>query len=78
MKTCTQETIDDAILHEFDWKLGEKTTVVMLKLQNGFEVIGTSACIDPANYDHEIGKKYARERAVSKVWQLEGYKLQGE
>ena len=76
MATCTQEIIDASIAAELDYKLGEKTTVVLLQLVNGFEVVGTSACVDPANYDHEVGKKYARERAITKVWELEGYKLQ--
>lgn len=76
MITATQKMIDSAIKEERDYKIGEKTTVVVLILQNGFEVVGTSACVDAANYDHETGKKYARERAVTKVWELEGYRLQ--
>ena len=76
MKTVTQEMIDAAIRAEWDYKVGEKTTVVVLLLRNGFEVVGTSACVDAASYDHETGKKYARERAITKVWELEGYRLQ--
>lgn len=78
MKTVTEENVNEAIAQEFDYKLGEKTTCVLLKLKNGFEVIGTSACVDPANYNHETGKSYARKRAVDRVWELEGYKLQSE
>lgn len=78
MKTVTQEMVDAAIVKEMDFKAGLKTCVVVLTLANGFEVTGSSACVDEDNYDHEIGKKYARERAVSKVWELEAYKLQGE
>lgn len=76
MNTVTQKIVDESIAQEFDFKLCEKTTVVILKLKNGFEVVGTSGCVDPKNYDHEIGKKYARERAIQKVWELEAYKLQ--
>ena len=76
MITATQEMIDAAIKAECDYKVGEKTTVVVLILQNGFEVVGTSACVDAANYNHETGKKYARERAITKIWELEGYRLQ--
>lgn len=77
-KTVTEEQVEAAIAQEFDWKAGEKTTIVLLKLKNGFEVVGTSACVDAAAYDHEIGKKYARERALSKVWDLEAYVLQSQ
>jgi len=76
VKTVTQEMIDAAIKAEWDFRVGDKTTIVVLQLRNGFEVVGTSACVDAANYDHETGKKYARERAISKVWELEGYRLQ--
>lgn len=77
MKTClTIEDVEGAIYKEFDYKLGDKTTVVLLKLKNDFEVIGISACVDPEKYDHEIGKKFARQRALDKVWELEGYLLQ--
>jgi len=76
MKTVTEEMIKASIVNEIDYKLGEKTTVVLLQLINGFEVVGVSSCVDPANYEHEVGKKYARERAITKVWELEGYRLQ--
>lgn len=76
MNTVTQERVDSQIVKETTAKLAEKTTVVILTLKNGFEVVGTSACVDPANYDHEIGIKYARQRAMDKVWELEGYFLQ--
>jgi len=76
MKTLTLEQVEAAIVEERDYKLGEKTTCVVLILRNGFEVVGTSACVDPANYNHEIGKTYARKRALDKVWELEGYLLQ--
>ena len=54
MKRVTLEQIEAAISEEQDYKLGNKTTCVLLILKNGFEVIGTSACVDPGNYDHEV------------------------
>lgn len=53
-----------------------KTTICNLYLQNGFTVRGESACVDPSNFDKNIGEKIAYENAVDKVWQLEGYLLQ--
>lgn len=72
----TEEDILNVIVKEEDYKAGQKTTVVCITLKNGFEVIGTSACVDPSNYDHEVGVGLARKRALDKVWELEGYLLQ--
>lgn len=54
---------------------GTTVTVCCLKLKNGFAVIGESGCINGAEFDIEKGKKFARHRAISKVWDLEGYLL---
>lgn len=74
--TLTNDDIEAAIVDEKIYDLGRKTTAVVLTLKNGFEVVGTSACVDPANYDSTVGAVYARKRAIDKVWELEGYKLQ--
>lgn len=70
--------IEAQIVKQEDFKLGVKTTVVLLTLANGFEVVGKSGCVDPKNYNHEIGVKVARERAIDQLWFLEGYTLQNE
>jgi hypothetical protein len=44
-------------------------------LENGFEIIGVSACVDPNNFDIEKGKYWARKEAVDQIWKLEGYNL---
>lgn len=50
-------------------------TFCVLVLRNGFTVTGESACASPENFDEEIGRKIARQNAVNKIWQLEGYLL---
>lgn len=50
-------------------------TFCVLELRNGFTVTGESACVSPENFDAEIGRKIARENAISKVWPLMGYAL---
>lgn len=50
-------------------------TFCVLVLRNGFTVTGESACASPENFDAEIGRKVARQNAVSKIWPLEGYML---
>ena len=59
-------------------KMGEKTTVALLKLHNGFEVVGTSACVDPAMFDVELGKHYATVDALSKLDQFVGFAITEE
>lgn len=50
-------------------------TFCVLVLSNGFTVTGESACASPENFDSEIGRKIARQNAVSKMWPLLGYAL---
>lgn len=64
------------VVGELFVKVGDTTTMMCsLQLENGFVVTGTSACIDPANFDLEIGKQIAYDNAIDKIWQLEGYLL---
>lgn len=54
-------------------RVSPKTTVCVLTMQNGYEVIGTSACINPAAYRDDIGSKYALHVAVDKASELVAY-----
>ena len=50
-------------------------TFCVLVLRNGFTVTGESACASPENFDAELGRKIARQNAISKMWPLMGYAL---
>lgn len=50
-------------------------TFCVLVLRNGFTVTGESACASPENFDAEIGRKIARQKAVEKIWPLLGFAL---
>lgn len=50
-------------------------TFCVLILTNGFTVTGESACASPENFDSELGRKIARQNAVTKVWPLLGFRL---
>lgn len=50
-------------------------TMCVLDLQNGFTVLGQSACADERNFDAQIGEELAYLDAYSKLWPLEGYLL---
>lgn len=54
------------------------TTVCQLFMENGYVIMGTSACVDPANFNKAIGEKFAYEDAINKAWPLEGYLLAEE
>jgi len=77
-KKIFQEQITDIISRSKidSVKLGAKTTVVHATLPSGFEIVETSSCVDPANYDHEKGTEICLKRIESKIWELEGYLLQ--
>ncbi|WP_375495930.1 Gp49 family protein [uncultured Nostoc sp.] len=53
-----------------------KELVVSFKLPSGFTICGRGACVDPANFDIEIGRRVAREDAENQLWKFEGYLLQ--
>jgi hypothetical protein len=76
--TVTEELLKSKIVGESYSRMGLKTTVCVLTMANGFEVVGTSACIDPDNFNYELGKKYAFENAYNKLYELEGYLLQSQ
>lgn len=46
-----------------------------ITLPCGFQVTGESACIDPDNFNEELGQEIARKKAVNALWPLEGYLL---
>ncbi len=50
-------------------------TICVLTMRNGFTVTGESACASPENFDADLGRKIARQNAVSKIWPLMGYAL---
>lgn len=53
-------------------------TICVLVLRNGFTVTGESACASPENFDAELGRKIARQKAVDKIWPLLGYALKSQ
>lgn len=54
---------------------GTVMTVCCLTLQNGYNIVGTSAPASPENFNEEIGRKIAKDNARNQIWALEGYLL---
>ncbi len=76
--TVTQAWIDDIIsATKFEaTTVFDKCTILVAELPNGFIIVESSACVDVANYDVEMGISICKERIKNKVWELEGYVLQ--
>lgn len=72
----TDADIEAAIRKEAFHVLPDSTvTVCMLTLDNGYSVRGESACVNPANFNEEVGREGARKDAVRKLWPLLGFRL---
>ncbi|UZV39963.1 hypothetical protein LPP1_g37 [Leptolyngbya phage LPP-1] len=73
-KEQLEKLLDSAVTES--WVVWGKEMHISYMLESGFTVTGRSACVDPANFDVELGKKYCRENAIEQLWALEGYRLQ--
>lgn len=70
----TEESINAKIKDITTYRLPDTTmTVAVLTLENGWVQEGFSACVDPANFDEQVGKEMAINNAYEKIWPLEGY-----
>ena len=56
-------------------KVGKKTTICLLTLRNGFEIVATSSCINPEDYDQEIGQRISYRKALEKLSDIQWYFL---
>lgn len=74
--SITKENVDNFIKEIEVMTMGEKTTVVKVTLINGFEIVESSSCVDPSNYDEELGKEICLGRIKNKIWELLGFLLQ--
>lgn len=52
--------------HEF-LKVGKKTTVCLMTLKNGFEILTSSSCVNPDDYDKEVGEKISYRKALDRL-----------
>lgn len=67
---------ENNVTNTWSVKIGEKTTVVVIKLINGFEITGTSGCVNPADYVFEIGEHFALVNALGKLDEYIGFMRQ--
>jgi len=72
-----KENMQDVIVRTLV-DFGKPTTYVTIRMKNGFTLRESTTCVDPKNYDEEIGKEICLKRLEDKVWFLLGYQLQEE
>lgn len=53
----------------------QNMTLHVIVLRNGFMVMGKSAPADPANYNADLGLKFAREDCIRQLWPLMAFGL---
>ena len=72
----TEAEVDAMIGEVVSAPLDGKTTHVRVELLTGFVQHEMSSCVDPANYDHELGSRLARKRIKDRIWLMLGFVLQ--
>lgn len=65
-----QETMLKRQVSETTYFNNGKTTVAIITMKNGFEIVGTSSCVHRENFDMAMGRHYA---LVDALRQMDGY-----
>ena len=74
-RKLTKEFLESEIGNVEYVRIGEKTTHCTITTKSGFTFTGESACVDPNNFDRELGEKFAYEQALEKMWMPYGFWL---
>ncbi|MGI9303742.1 MAG: Gp49 family protein [Gammaproteobacteria bacterium] len=53
----------------------DMVTICIATCRNGYLIVGKAACVNPDNYDPDLGERLAFDDCVRQVWPLEGYLL---
>jgi Phage protein (N4 Gp49/phage Sf6 gene 66) family len=72
VRTGFRITLDDlkARVAEVEYIERGVLNVCLMRLDNGFWLVGKSAPVDPANYNAEYGRTLACEDALRQAWPL--------
>ena len=76
-------TASDGVLGESEmgtrpaaWTNLDQVTICVLILRNGTKVVGVNeGPVSRENFSAEIGRQYARQKAVDQIWPMLGYEL---
>jgi len=51
-------------------------TICVLTLTNGTKIVGVNeGPVSPENFKPELGRQYARQKAIDQIWPMLGYEL---
>lgn len=70
-----KENMKDVLVRTVE-EFGKPCTYVTVRMKNGFTLRESTTCVDPTNYNEEIGKEICLKKIEDKVWFLLGYALQ--
>ena len=70
-----KDNMQDVIVRTLD-DFGKPCTYVTVRMKNGFTLRESTTCVDPANYNEDIGKEICLKRIENQIWFLLGYQLQ--
>lgn len=74
--TIQEYNVNEFIAHYDVRQWGDKTTIVNATLANGFIITEASSCVDPENFNMNIGSSICKERIRNQVWGFLGFMLQ--
>lgn len=75
MPRITKEFMEGRIKDTSFTRFSETVTICQITLDNGYSVRGESACVNPENYNQEIGERIAYDNAFRNLWPLFGFFL---
>ena len=73
--SVTENMVNSFIKEYSIHTLGDRTTVVIATLVNGFELVESSSCVSAENYDVDLGADICKSKIKDKVWLLLGFLL---
>lgn len=74
-RKLTKEFLEGEIERAEYNRMTSTITHCTIVTKSGFTFTGESACVDPNNYNKELGEKYAYENAFEKMWMPYGFWL---
>lgn len=73
VKENVDRLLEDATI--VDGTVYDNGTLMSVKLECGYAITVTSECMDPEDYDHEVGLEICREKVYEKLAGLEAYRI---
>lgn len=64
LTSSRREYLEQYIVKKEFVRIGQKTTICLLTIYNGFEIVGSSACLDKTKLNKELSELKAYENAL--------------